>query len=104
MKLFKSMSLTESVRLYEKIKNSDMDCTVKNIFLDDIYFFKILFDFYFFTVLLPNIIPADISTNDTKYCHFKTSSPSNIAPNKHAKSGSANFIINKLDKSLVFNI
>lgn len=39
MKLFKSMSLTESARLYEEIKNSDMDCTVKNIFLDDIYFF-----------------------------------------------------------------
>lgn len=39
MKLFKSMSLTESARLYEEIKNSDMDCAVKNIFLDDIYFF-----------------------------------------------------------------
>ena len=39
MKLFKSMSLTESARLYEEIKNSDMNRTAKNILLSDIYFF-----------------------------------------------------------------
>ena len=39
MKLFKSMSLTESVRLYEEIKNSDCNVSMKNILLQDIYFF-----------------------------------------------------------------
>ena len=39
MKLFKSMSLTESVRLYEEIKNSDCSGSMKNILLQDIWFF-----------------------------------------------------------------
>lgn len=39
MKLFKSMSLTEAAQLYEDIKNSDCSFNVKNILLQDIWFF-----------------------------------------------------------------
>lgn len=39
MKLFNDMSLTDAARFYEEIKNSEMSVSMKNILLQDIWFF-----------------------------------------------------------------